>query len=653
MEDVPGPTSSFPLSGNRASVSVTPAKAFREIDEHFSHLVAGVQDYAIFLIDLNGHVLTWNSGAESIKGYRADEIIGQSFERFYPSNALAAGFPAEELKLALQNGRFEDEGWRIRKDGTRFWANVVITVVRDTAGAPRAFMKVTRDLTERKKTEEQLRRSEERFRLLVEGVRDYAIFLLDIEGKVSSWNAGAQLIKGYSAEEIIGKHFSCFYPSEDVASGKPQRELEVAIDEGRVEDEGWRVRKDRSLFWANVVITSLFDSEGRHLGFAKVTRDMTERRHFDALQHADRQKNDFLGMLAHELRNPLAPISTGLQLLQMGGSDDTTVHELTGVMQRQVSHLVRLVDDLLDVSRIINGKITIRQEPIELKTAITRAVEEVQPVVTAGGHELIVTMPARPIIVNGDLVRLSQVFSNLLTNAAKYTPTPSRLWISAEREESEATIRVRDPGIGIDPAVLPTIFNLFVQADHSLAHSEGGLGIGLTFVKRIVELHGGTIVATSLGLGQGTEFVLRLPVLNQNLVLSIPTSSHGQEVTARVKRKILVVDDNVDAAVSVSRLLRAWGHEAQAVFDGRTAFEIVRSFRPDILILDIGLPEMSGYEVAEKLRADPELKDLVIVALTGYGQAQDRQRSQEAGFDHHLVKPPDHAMLAALVNAEK
>jgi PAS domain S-box-containing protein len=360
----------------------------RESEQHFAHLVAGVKDYAIFLLDPQGVVKTWNAGAERIKGFAADEIIGRHFSTFYTEESIAMGWPQHELAVAKTEGRFEDEGWRVRKDGSRFWTNVVITAIYDPDGSLSGFIKITRDLSERKAAEEALRLSEERFRLLVAGVKEYAIFLLDPDGNVVSWNEGAARIKGYAAHEIIGKHFSSFYTSEDLEAGKPARELEIARQVGSVEDEGWRVKKDRSLFWANVVITAIYDEDRRLVGFAKVTRDLTDKRKAVALEAADRQKNEFLAMLAHELRNPLAPISSGLHLLKLGDIDPNTMQQTTDMMERQVVHLVHLVDDLLDVSRVITGKLNFKRQAIELSDAVHRAVEESRSTIDAHGHEL-------------------------------------------------------------------------------------------------------------------------------------------------------------------------------------------------------------------------------------------------------------------------
>jgi PAS domain S-box-containing protein len=326
--------------------------------EIFRLLVDEVKDYAIFLLDPEGRIASWNQGAELIKGYRPEEILGKHFSVFYPAEALARGWPEHELRVARREGRFEDEGWRVRKDGSLFWANIIITALRDETGELKGFSKVTRDLTDRRRQEELLRKSEERFRLLVEGVKDYAIFMLDPDGHISSWNQGAELIKGYRPEEILGKHFSIFYPADALARGWPEQELRIALVQGRLENEGWRVRKDGSIFWANVVITPLYDERRQLLGFAKVTRDLSDRKRIEALEEADLRRNEFLAMLSHELRNPLAPIRNALGVMRMSGVDESTLEWAMTVVDRQVAHLTRLVDDLLDVSRIASGKIT-------------------------------------------------------------------------------------------------------------------------------------------------------------------------------------------------------------------------------------------------------------------------------------------------------
>jgi PAS domain S-box-containing protein len=287
------------------------------LDQRLQLLIESVTDYGIFMLDPEGHIMSWNSGAQKLKGWRREEILGQHFSIFYPPEAIASGWPDEELRLAKARGRFEDEGWRLRKDGTRFWANVVITALFGPMGELTGFAKVTRDLTERRRHEEELRISEERVRLLVDSVRDYAIFMLDPQGVVQSWNSGAKAIKGYDADEIVGRHFRVFFPPEQQAAGKPEQVLEAARRQGRVENEGWRVRKDGTLFWANVVVTAVYGPDGDLRGFAKVTRDMSERRRLEELEHSSRRMNEFLAMLAHELRNPLAPIRNAVTNMQL------------------------------------------------------------------------------------------------------------------------------------------------------------------------------------------------------------------------------------------------------------------------------------------------------------------------------------------------
>jgi PAS domain S-box-containing protein len=920
----------------------------RRSEEHFQQLVAGVRDYAIFLLDQGGHVLTWNAGAERIKWFRAGDIIGQHFSRFYPKEAVSSGWPAHELKVAAATGRFEDEGWRVRKDGSRFWANVVITALRDDAGHVRGFLKITRDLTDRKQAEEKLRLSEERFRLLVEGVRDYAVFMLDPEGRVATWNPGARRMKGYTADEIIGQHFSRFYPKEAVERGWPQEELRRAAAEGRFEDEGWRVRKDGSRFWANVVISAVRDETGVLRGFAKVTRDLTQQREAEenarrlaveeaarkaaeasaaamerqreqlrvtlasigdgvivtdvngavtfmnpvatgltgwaeaeaagqplehvfrivhdqtrqpsespvrkalreravvglenhtalltrdgrevpvedsaapiltsdgavtgvvlvfrdmterkrseqavraseqrfrtlaesipqlvwtarpdghiewynrrwyeytgttpeevegwgwervhdpavlpqvlerwkrslatgepfnmvfpirgadgifrpfltrvvpvrepggrilqwfgtntdiseqqameeALREEDRRKTRFLAVLAHELRNPLAPLRSGLEVMRMADGDRQTAEQARAMMERQLQHLVRLVDDLLDVSRINRGMLYLQKERLDVAAVVAAAVEMCEPILTQNQDQLTVTLPDEPVLVDADRARLAQVLYNLLSNAVKYSDRGSRIRLSAERGGTGVVLRVKDNGIGIPAPMLSRVFGMFTQVDPSLEKSRGGLGVGLHLVKRLVEMHGGTVEARSDGPGKGSEFVVRLPIADGGRRMADSESARGaqlptppQRPTAGVAatdnpqsairnpqsdqpasrnqpaRRVLVVDDNVDGAESLALMLTLLGHDVRTAHNGLEGVDVAASFHPHVIFMDIGMPGLNGYNACRRIRGQPWGKGIAIIALTGWGQAEERRRSEEAGFDRHLVKP--------------
>jgi signal transduction histidine kinase len=368
-------------------------------------------------------------------------------------------------------------------------------------------------------------------------------------------------------------------------------------------------------------------------------------RQAEALREADRRKDEFLAMLAHELRNPLAPIRNGLQVLRLAGGDRALAERTWGLMGRQVEHLSRLVDDLLDVSRITRGKVELRTTTVDLRAVLAAAVETARPLVDAKRHHLTVTQPGRPVRVSADAVRLAQVVGNLLTNAAKYSEEGARVALSLDAEGESAVVRVRDTGVGIPPEMLPRVFDLFTQIDRTLDRAQGGLGIGLTLVKSLVEMHGGTVEAASGGVGMGSEFTVRLPLLPGS---DAPAPNAGADPPAS-PRRILVVDDNHDAGDSLGDLLELSGHQVRVARSGPQAVEAAREFRPDVAILDIGLPGMSGHELAARLRAEPFGPSLILVALTGYGQDEDRRRTREAGFDHHLTKPADLGQLAALL----
>jgi PAS domain S-box-containing protein len=941
--------------------------------EPFRLLVEGIQEYAILMLDPEGQVTTWNAGASRIKGYSAEEIIGRNFSCFYPPEDVAVGKPARELKLAASSGKYEEEGWRLRKDGSRFWASVVITALKDEAGHLRGFAKVTRDLSERRKAEENARRlfeeetarraaesnarearlaqQEERrqreqlrvtlssigdavivtdthgvvtflnpvaqsltgwspqeaagqplervfqivneetrrsvenpvSKVLREGVivglanhtvlitrdgretqiddsaapirgeegtvagvvlvfrdvtevrravqarlhlaaivesSDDAIIGHDLDGIITSWNQGAVRMYGYSAEEMIGKPLSLLVPPDHLDEAPALLER---IRRGERIDhfETVRQRKDGSRFDVSVTTSPIKNGEDRIIGASKIARDISASKRNEAalwflaeaskllaelldvpstlqkvaglavphfadwcavdllaedgslqrmavahvdpakvelahelyrrfppdpaaplgawnvvrtgksehvpdiallqettkdeelrrilrdlglrsymavpltlrgrmqgvitfvaaesgrrfepgdlrsaedlaqraaiaienarlyadLKEADQRKDEFLAMLAHELRNPLAPIRNAVHLLRLPGASPETTEQARQMIERQTHHLVRLVDDLLDVSRIMQGKIDLRKQPVELAAVIAQAVETAQPVIDAQGHQLIVSVASEPLWLEGDAARLAQVVGNLIHNAAKFSARAGRVWLTAERQGNEAVVRVRDEGPGIGADLLPRIFDLFVQGDRSLERSSGGLGIGLTVVQRLVELHGGKITAHSEGPGKGSEFEVRLPALEEAPGQELGGASY-QPMRATDCRRILVVDDNVDVAESVAMVLRLSGHDVRLAYSGPEALEAAQAYQPEVILLDIGLPGMTGYEVAQRLRQQRPFQRTLFVAVTGYGQGEDKRRSQESGFDHHLTKPVDPEVIMRLL----
>ena len=611
-------------------------------NDRFRLLVESVVDYGIFMLDTEGRVCSWNSGAQAISGYRREDVLGWHFSLFYLPDAAAAGWPEEELRRARALGRFEDEGWRVRQDGSRFWANVVITALKDASGQLTGYGKVTRDLTERRRQEQALSESEQRFRLLVESVRDYSIFMLDPAGVIESWNGGAEQIKGYRAAEVIGRHFSIFYTDDDRQAGRPQALLAKALAQGRVEDEGWRVRKDGTAFWSNVVISPIYDGEQRLRGYAKVTRDMTERRQREELERSSRRMNEFLAMLAHELRNPLAPMRSAVTILQMEAGASSVVRGSREVLDRQLTHLTRLVDDLLDVGRLSTGKVRLRKERLQYNQLLVRAVEASRPAIEARRHRLRTVLPPHEIFVEADDTRITQVLQNLLLNAAKYTPEGGDVTVTVRLQGTQLVTEVEDNGIGLTPQAIDRIFDLFTQGDGTAESQAGGLGIGLTVARSLIEMHGGVLRAESPGPGQGSRFVFFLPNAQAGAALAL----NGEDPA---DLRVLVVDDNRDAADTMAEVLRLLGCAVRTAYDGPQALALAAEFLPQLVLLDLDMPGMSGYEVARTLRSRAGDQQPLAAAVTGYGAPEDRRRTHEAGFDAHLAKPVDPAQLQRLI----
>jgi len=486
---------------------------------------------------------------------------------------------------------------------------------------------------------------EENFRLLVDSVTDYAIFMLDTEGRVISWNAGAQRIKGYRPDEIIGQSFERFYPDEQVAAGWPREELRRALSEGRLEDEGWRIRRDGSRFWASVVITPVFDGAGLHRGFAKVTRDMSDQRRLTELEQAARRMNEFIAMLAHELRNPLAPICNAVSVLRMQPQLPPVVQQMGDMVDRQARQLTRLVDDLLDVGRIATGKMSLQREDLDYREVLLACVEAVRPLMAAKRHRFEAEVAER-IPLRGDATRLAQVLHNLMSNAARYTPAEGLISISAAVEGTHCITRVRDNGQGIAPEALEQIFGLFEQEEGVVRDpSESSLGIGLTLARTMAELHGGSLTAYSEGRGRGACFELVLPC-------AAPAPDPGTGSSAPAARpsdlRVLVIDDNRDSADSMKMLLEQLGHEAQAAYGAGHALQMAAATSPTLVLLDLNMPEQDGFEVIRRLRLAID-RPLYVVAMTGYGQHNDRERTRGAGFDEHLTKPVSLDQLVGVI----
>jgi PAS domain S-box-containing protein len=620
-----------------------------ELSEFFENATVGLH-----WVGPDGRILRVNRAELDMLGYTREEYLGHSITDFHVDQDVIC-----DILAKLRSGeRLAEYPARLRcKDGS------IKDVLIDSSVSWRGNEFVhtrcfTRDITERKRAEIAL--ADARSRL------DAAL----AAGAIATWtwdiinnrlHADPKLAELFSlppseaAGGLLDQYLQAIHPEDrQTVIGA----LDRAIKTGETYTADYRiVQRDGSIRWVTARGLAEVDGNGRPVRMPGVLVDITDRKRLEEelririgqLRDNDRRKDEFLATLAHELRNPLAPIRNSLQILKMPRIDAAMVEQTRAMMERQVHHLVRLVDDLLDVSRVMRGKIELRKEPVELATVVVRAVETVQPLIEVQGHRLDLSLPKEPLLVEGDTVRLAQVVGNLLTNAAKYTDANGNIWVSAARDQDKAVLRVRDNGIGIAPDTLPHVFELFVQADHTTSKSQGGLGIGLTLAKNLSEMHGGTIEAHSAGLGMGCEFTVRLPLLAANAGLTTKPDQDLMPKTVATGHRLLVVDDNKDAASSLAILLRMRGHEVRVVHDGPAALEVAVSYLPNMIFLDIGMPGMDGYEVARRIRQRPGLESVMLAALTGWGQLADRERSRDAGIDHHLVKPVDSEALEAVL----
>jgi PAS domain S-box-containing protein len=619
---------------------------------HTARFLAAIiesSDDAIISKSLDGIIQSWNHAAERLFGHREADAVGKHISLVIPPDRLnEEEHIITRLKAGERIEHFETE--RIRRDGQRIFVSLTISPIRDASGAVVGASKIVRDVTERRSAEAE----RQKFVTLIENSTDF-IGMCDLQGMPFFVNkAGLELVGLDSLEQATKAPVPSFFFPEDQHRVMHEFFPQV-LAHGRGEMEvRFRHFKTGEARWMAYKVLALPGPDGAPVAIATVSQDITERKRLDDslralaadLSEADRKKNEFLAMLAHELRNPLAPISNAARALRFGANDAESVRSSAEILERQVALLSRLVDDLLDVSRITRGRIELRKARTELAPIIQQAVETVRPACESMNHELAVTLPQESIVVDADAARLTQIVGNLLSNACKFTNPGGHIAVAVSREGSDAVIHVRDDGIGIAAEHLPQVFDMFAQVDTSLERSRDGLGIGLTLVKTLIELHGGSVSVISDGPGHGTEFAVRLPVAER------PGASSSSAVAAPAairKQRVLIVDDNDDGAESLALLLQFAGHETEKAHDGITALAVAERFRPNVTLLDIGLPGLNGYEVCRRIREQRWGASMTIVALTGWGQDEDRRNSKEAGFDTHMVKPVDHNALMRLL----
>jgi PAS domain S-box-containing protein len=607
------------------------------------------------ILDVEGAIVEPNRPFCEGCGYERTQVIGKRFWEgpWWASTASLVERIKAGSKAAAAGSAFRAELPYAVGDGGQRVVDITIVPIKDDANRVLFLAATGTDVTDRKRAEAD----RQRFVTLVENSTDF-IGICDVQGVPLYINpAGLRLVGLDGMDDARRTHIRDFFFPEDQAKITEEL-LPLVAKTGHGETEvRFRNFRTAEARWMDYKVLKLTDATDQTVAFATVSQDVTERRRLEDnlrrlaadLSEVDRRKDEFLATLSHELRNPLAPLRNMLEVVKRAGGDRETVGRALDTMERQVGHLVRLVDDLLDLNRITHNRIELRRSQVELATVIQQVVQASRPMAGEMGHEIRVRVPAEPIHLHADPVRLTQVFGNLLNNSNKYTPKGGVITVTVARRGNEAEISVADTGSGIPPDKLDSIFDMFMQIDRTVERSQGGLGIGLTLVKRLVQMHGGSIEAKSAGRGQGSEFIVRLPVMIESQGAPADATTASPEPAHAYR--VLVVDDNQDAASSLALLLQIAGHQTFRAHDGPTALEAAAQHRPDIVLLDIGLPTLNGYEVCRRIREQPWGRDMLLIALTGWGQDEDRRKSHDAGFDGHLVKPVDYAALTTLLDS--
>jgi PAS domain S-box-containing protein len=667
---------------------ITEQKRAEETRLRLAALVESSED-AIIGKDLNGTITSWNRGAEALYGYTAEEVVGKTVSMLIPPDHQD-DFPIIMERLRRGERIEQYETVRLCKDGRRVDVALTVSPIRAPDGKIQGASKIARDITSRKRAEETLRKQSDRLRLLWEAAAvllsadDPDVMLRTLFGKIGPHlgvdayfnhvvNESGDALRLSSSAGVSDESLRLLTHLELgdglIGSAALHRRSFRASHIQQSDDANMQALKllglracacnpllagDRllgTLSFATRVKDAFDDDEVAFIETVchYVTVACERLRLLNELRESSMRKDEFLAMLAHELRNPLAPIRTAVQVLHVKGSPMPDARWSRAVIDRQLQHLTRLVDDLLDISRITRNKLVLQRSPIELAEVITAAVESSRPLIEQSGHELTVALTSEPVYIDGDPVRLSQVFQNLLNNAAKYTERGGRISLIAERQDDSVVVRVKDTGVGIPPDTLPRLFEMFYQADRSLERAQSGLGVGLTLVRRLVDAHGGRVEARSEGVGKGSEFIVRLPMLSEPPTLVALPQAGNAERNVISGLRILVADDNRDSADLFAMFFEMMGNEVQTAYDGIAAVEEAERFRPDAVLLDIGMPRLNGEDACRRIRSTPWGRDAVLIAVTGWNDEDNRRRIVEAGFDAHLVKPVDPSSVAQLL----
>src|SRR5680860_870499 len=603
-------------------------------------LVVNASDIGLWYCDLPFDKLAWNAQVKQHFGLPAacEVTIDNFYQRLHPDDREKTRQAIE--RCIEEHVNYDTEYRTVGLDGRVRWIRAIGRPFYDCAGAPVRFDGITLDIPAQVRQAELLRQSEAQFRTLANSIPQLA-WMARPDGYIFWYNQRWYDYTGTHLTQVQGWGWQCVHDPEQLP--QVMKSIKHSFASGEPWEDTFPLRRyDGEMRWHLSRMLPVSDDQGQLVLWFGTNTEVTEQR------EAARRKDEFLATLAHELRNPLAPLRTSLELMRVAPHDAALMKEARATVARQVNQMVRLVDDLLDVSRITRDKIRLQKTRVELAAVVRSALETVQPLLLEAGHSLTVSLPEQPVFLYADPTRLTQVLSNLLNNAVKYTDEAGRIWVGASRQQDAVVLTVKDTGIGIPAARLTRIFDMFAQVDGSLQRSRSGLGIGLTLVKRLVEMHGGTVEAHSSGPGAGSEFIVRLP-LGADIDARAPDSVADAVISGTIKHRILVVDDNRDAATALAAILTVLGYDARSAFDGADALMQATVFRPEVVLLDLRMPRLNGFETAERLRAQAGGQSLVLIALTGYGQEKDRRRTAAAGFDHHWIKPVDPAMLETML----